>query len=127
MEPADILKMAVVTPFGLFEFVCMPFGLRNAAQTFQSFIDEVLRGLTFAYSYVDDVLVASKSADEHEDHLRQVLQRFHDHEVIINPAKCVFGAGILEFLGNKVYKNGIQPLEEQVTAVREFFTSLIVS
>ena len=73
----------------------MPFGLRNAAQTFQRFIDEVLRGLPFAYSYVDDVLVASKSADEHEDHLRQVLQRFHDHEVIINPAKCVFGASTL--------------------------------
>jgi hypothetical protein len=120
VEPADIPKTAVITPFGLFEFVRMPFGLRNAAQTFQRFIDEVLRGLSFAYAYVDDVLVASKSAEEHKDHLRQILQRFHDHGVIINLAKRVFGASELEYLGHKVDKDGIQPLDERVTAIREF-------
>lgn len=120
VEPADIPKTAVITPFGLFEFVRMPFGLRNAAQTFQRFIDEVLWGLSFAYAYVDDVLVASKSAEEHKDHLRQILQRFHDHGVIINLAKRVFGASELEYLGHKVDKDGIQPLDERVTAIREF-------
>ena len=79
VELADIPKTAVTTPFGLFEFVRMPFGLRNAAQTFQRFIDEVLRGLHFTYAYVDNVLIASGSPEEHQDHLRQVLQRFHDH------------------------------------------------
>ena len=61
VEPADIPKTAVTTPFSLFEFVRMPFGLRNAAQTFQRFIDQVLRGLDFSYAYVDDVLIASSS------------------------------------------------------------------
>ena len=64
VSPADIHKTAVTTPFGLFEFTRMPFGLRNAAQTFQHFIDDVLRGLPFAYAYIDDLLVASSTPDE---------------------------------------------------------------
>ena len=54
----DVPKTAVTTPFGLFEFLRMPFGLRNAAQPFQRFIDEVIRGLPFCYEYVDDILIA---------------------------------------------------------------------
>ena len=65
VEPSDIPKTAVTTPFGLYEFVRMPFGLRNAAQTFQRFIDSVIRGLDFCYAYIDDLLVASSNAAEH--------------------------------------------------------------
>ena len=65
VDPADVPKTAITTPFGLFEFVWMPFGLKNAAQTFQRFIDQVLRGLTFCYVYIDDLLVASTSPEEH--------------------------------------------------------------
>ena len=61
VEPADIPKTAIITPFGLFEFLRMPFGLRNAAQTFQRFIDQVLQGLPFSYAYLDDLLIASSS------------------------------------------------------------------
>ena len=75
VEPSDIPKTAVVTPFGLFEFTRMPFGLRNAAQTFQRFIDQVLRGLTCSYAYLDDILVASKDRNEHLCHLCQVFTR----------------------------------------------------
>ena len=72
----DIAKTAIITPIGLFEFPCLSFGLRNAAQTFQLCIDEVLIDLDFCYAYIDDVLVASISEDEHEQHLRTLLQRF---------------------------------------------------
>ena len=57
----------------------MPFGLRNAAQTFQRFMDQVLRGLHFCFVYVDDVLIASSSAVEHKEHLRLVLQRLSEY------------------------------------------------
>ena len=63
----------MITPFGLFEFLRMPFGLRNAAQTFQRFMDQVLRGLTFAYAYTDDVLIASATQAEQLEHLRTVF------------------------------------------------------
>ena len=64
----DISKTAITTPFGLFEFMYMTFGLRNAAQTFQGFIDEVLQGLDFCCTYIDDILVASTCPEEHLQH-----------------------------------------------------------
>jgi hypothetical protein len=57
----DIYKIAITIPFGLFEFPFMSFGLRNAAQTFQRFMDDILRGLDFCFAYLDDILVFSRS------------------------------------------------------------------
>jgi len=69
IEECDILKTAVTTPFRLFEFTVMPFGLRNAAQSFQRFMHEVLRNLDFCDVYLDDILVSSTSVSEHYTHL----------------------------------------------------------
>ena len=120
VEPVDVPKTAVTTPFGLFEFLCMPFGLRNAAQTFQRFIDQVLHGLHFTFAYIDDVLIASKAPEEHRQHLCTVLERFQEHGIVINPAKCEFGVPELCFLGHHVDQHGIRPLEERVSALRNF-------
>lgn len=120
VEPEDIPKTAVTTSFGSFEFLRMPFGLRNAAQMFQRFIDQVLHGLHFCYAYIDDLLIASSSPDDHKQHLRLVLERLNDHGILINPAKCVFGAEQLDFLGHHVDSQGIRPLEEKVEVVRDF-------
>ena len=116
----DVCKTAITTPFGLFEFNKMPFGLRNAAQTFQRFMDEVTRGLDFVFVYIDDILIASTNALEHEVHLRLLFDRFRKYGVIINPAKSVFGVSSLEFLGHKVSANGIHPLDSKIQAIRDF-------
>lgn len=71
----DIPKTASTTPFGLFEFCFMTFGLRNAAQTFQRIINEALSGLDFVFAYVDDILVASDNVTQHKRHLQLVFQR----------------------------------------------------
>ena len=75
----------MTTPFGLFEFLKIPFGLRNAAQTFQRFVDRVFQGLPFVYMYIDDVLIASKSAEEHKQHLTMVFRRLSEYGIIVNP------------------------------------------
>ena len=120
VHPDDVPKTAITTPFGLFEFVRMPFGLRNAAQTFQRFIDEVTRGLTFVYAYIDDLLIASDTPEEHAEHLRTLFTRLSEYGVVINPSKCVFGVDNLNFLGHHVDKHGIKPLDEKVQIIRDF-------
>ena len=98
----------------------MPFGLRNAAQTFQHFMDQVLHGLDFCYIYIDDVLITSQTPEEHKVHLRLVLQRFVLYGKLINAAKCVLGVRELHFLGHHVNKDGMSPLPEQVQVIRDF-------
>nr|VZI06174.1 unnamed protein product [Spirometra erinaceieuropaei] len=116
----DIPKTAITTPFGLFEFIRMPFGLRNAAQSFQRFIDEILRGLPFAYAYIDEILVASSSAEEHASHLRRIFDRFQQHGLQLNVDKCVFGVNSFDFLGHHVDQHGITPLTEKMQCILSF-------
>ncbi|ROT74961.1 hypothetical protein C7M84_006527 [Penaeus vannamei] len=108
----DIPKTAVITPFGLFEFLRMPFGLHNAAQTFQRFINDVTRGLEGVFTYIDDILVASTSEVDHDRHLRAFFGRLQEAGVVINPGKCLFG--------HTVTPQGITPTQEKVTAIRKF-------
>ena len=120
VNPADIHKTAVITPFGLFEYMKMPFGLRNAGQTFQRFIDRVLHGLPFCFVYMDDLLVASADEQEHLKHLRIVFERLEEHGLVISLSKCVFMTGSLDFLGHRVDSEGISALPEKVQAIRDF-------
>ena len=120
VAPEDTQKTAITTPFGLFEFLRMPFGRKNTAQTFQCFIDEVLRGLHFSYAYIDDVLVENSSTEEHIQHLQMVLEHFKQYSLLIKPSKCVLGVTSFEFLGHQVSSEGIIPLEEKVKAILDF-------
>ncbi|BHF72881.1 hypothetical protein SprV_0401595200 [Sparganum proliferum] len=115
----DTSKTVVTTPFGLFEFLRMPFGLRNASQTFQRFTDRALRGLPFVYAYIDDVLVASRHAEEHLQHLTLPFDRFQQFGVTLHPAKYVLGATSLEFLGHPIDSNGTRPLPSKVAAIQD--------
>lgn len=116
----DIPKTAIITPFGLFEFLFMTFGLCNAAQTFQRLIHQVLRGLPFAFVYLDDICIASANEIEHREHLRAVFQRLDRNNLRINIAKCEFGKSQLIFLGHLVTAGGIQPLPDCVEAIKNF-------
>lgn len=120
VEPSDVCKTAIITPFGLYECPFMSFGLRNAGQTFQRFIDEVLQGLEFCFPYIDDILIFSRNAEEHANHLHTLFQRLADYGLVVAPAKCTLGASVVTFLGYEVSKDGISPPVEKIKALQEF-------
>src|SRR5450830_485225 len=120
MAEADIPKTAIITPFGLFEYVYMPFGLKNAAQTFQRLMDRLFRRLPFVFTYLDDNLIASASLTEHWTHLRQFLLVMAENGLQLNPAKCVFAATSLKFLGHRVDTEGVTPLPKNVETIESF-------
>jgi hypothetical protein len=120
MAEDDIPKTAICTPFGLFEYIFMPFGLKNAAQTFQRLMDKLFRHLPFVFVYLDNILIASKDLTEHMRHLRLVFGILQDAGLQINPAKCTFSVSSLTFLGHNVDASGISPMEKHVKALTDF-------
>ncbi len=81
----DIQKTAIATPFGLWEFLFMAFGLRNAAQALQRLKDNILMGLEFVFSFLDDDGVFSKSKEEHWTHLRTLWRWVQCQPPPLNP------------------------------------------
>ncbi|GFU43272.1 retrovirus-related Pol polyprotein from transposon 17.6 [Trichonephila clavipes] len=116
----DIPKTAVTTPWGLYEYTHLCFGLVNAPQTFMRFMHEVLRGLPFCFVYLDDILCYSENAEEHRSHLRTIFQRLSSYGLKLNISKCVFGVTELIFLGHLITPDGIKPLPDKVQAVLDY-------
>jgi hypothetical protein len=117
---ADIPKTAIITPFGLFEYLRMPFGLKNAGMTFQRFMDQILGGLPFCIVYLDDILVASPDRRSHAVHLRAVLSLLKEQGLVLNREKCEFFRTEVNYLGLRVTSEGTSPLDKQVEAIRCF-------
>jgi len=116
----DIPKTAIITPFGLFEYIYMPFGLKNAAQTFQRLMDSLLRHFPFVFVYLDDLLVFSKTRKEHLEHLQKVLSVLATNGLRINAAKCTFAAESVDYLGHTVTASGILPIASHVQPILDF-------
>ncbi|GFU96118.1 retrovirus-related Pol polyprotein from transposon 297 [Trichonephila clavipes] len=116
----DIPKTAVTTPWGLYEYTHLCFGLMNAPQTFMRFMHEVLRGLPFCFVYLYDILCYSENAEEHRSHLRTIFQRLSSYGLKLNISKCVFGVTELILLGHLITPDGIKPLPDKVQAVLDY-------
>lgn len=120
IAPEDIHKTAIITPFGLFESTRMQFGLCNASSSFQRFIDTVTRDLDGVFAFIDDILIASNSKEQHMQHLRALFDRLNFYGLTINPSKCNFGVSNLNFLGFKISEKGIEPLPDRVESILKF-------
>ncbi|CAB0031628.1 unnamed protein product [Trichogramma brassicae] len=116
----DISKMAVTTPFGLFEFLGMPLGLRNSAQTFQRTMNYLLRDLDFVRCYQDDILVLSASHEQHQQHLRELLTILKRARLFVNWEKCQIGRSEVVFAGYLISEHGFKPPAAKFEAITRF-------
>jgi transposase InsO family protein len=119
LHPSAIPKTALITPFGLFEFLRMPFGLKNAGMSFQRLMDRIMAGLPFVFVYIDDILVASPDFSTHLSHLRVVLERLQTAGLVLNVEKCVFAKPEVNFLGHRISAAGSTPLPDRITAISQ--------
>ena len=106
----------------------MPFGLTNAPAVFQHMANDIFRDFLdiFTIVYLDDILIYSKTQEEHDEHVRQVLRRLREYGLYAKLEKCSFGQNQVEFLGYVVSSDGIAMDPMKVQAILEWKTPLSV-
>ena len=118
IHPDDIQKMAFVCHQGKYEFLRMPFGVRNAPAVFQEYITKLFRNhKTYCSPYMDDLIVYNSSWKEHVGHVREVLSILRTAGLTANPAKCQWGGTQMEFLGHMVGEGLMAILQHRVQAL----------
>lgn len=122
MAAEDVSKTAFRTPHGHYEYLVMPFGLCNAPATFQRLMNDIFRDLLdkCVVVYLDDILVYSRTEEEHHEHLRQVLNLLRQHKLYGKLSKCEFDRDAVEYLGHIVGRSGVQVDPRKVKAVKEW-------
>ena len=115
----DVPKTAFNTRYGHYEFMVMPFGLTNAPAAFMDLMQRVFRPYLdqFVVIFIDDILVYSKSEEDHERHLRIVLQTLREHKLFAKFSKCEFWLKEIPFLGHIVSEDGIRVDSAKVTDI----------
>nr|VZI34397.1 unnamed protein product [Spirometra erinaceieuropaei] len=124
IDHKDRPKTAFIVPQGLFEFQTPPFGLCNAAATFQRLMYQVLRHLVphKCLVYLDDIIVFGPDVEQHNRNLREVLEALRDAGLTLNPAKCTFLRPEVQFLGHKISPGRIAALPDRLQQIRTWPT-----
>ncbi|KAK1678256.1 hypothetical protein QYE76_039104 [Lolium multiflorum] len=122
MLPTDEAKTAFKTHLGHYQFRVMPFGLCNAPATFQCVMNSILLPCLrrSVLVFMDDILVYSKSIEEHVSHLREVLTLLQDHQLYVKPSKCSFACSTLEYLGHIVSAHGVATDPKKTQAMKDW-------
>lgn len=120
LAPADIPKTAVTTPFGLYEFLYVPYGLKNAGSTFQRHMDKLFANIPRTFVYIDDILIASETEEQHAADIDKVLSVLAEHNLRVTLKKCEFFQSSLTFLGHEISADGIKPPSDRVSAIQDF-------
>lgn len=118
VHPDDVLKTAIITPLGTYTFYST-FGLGNARATFQHLMDTILGDLPFYVCYVDDILIFSRSQEEHLRHVLAVLKRLQENGLVVRFDKCISRAEKVDFLGHEISPARVRPMASKVDAVKK--------
>ncbi|GBG85841.1 hypothetical protein CBR_g40651 [Chara braunii] len=124
VHPDDQYKTAFRTRYGHYEFIVMPFGLTNAPATFQRCMNDLFRPWLdkFVVVYLDDILVFSKTLEEHQGHLWQVLEKLREANFKINAKKCDWAKTQVLYLGHVLDEDGVKPEDSKIAAIRDWPT-----
>jgi len=122
IKEGDEYKTAFRTRYGHFDYLVMPFGLKNAPATFQHFINDVLSVYLddFVISYIDDILIYSNSLEEHHEHVKKVLKKLLENNLYIKLEKYEFDVTETTFLGYILSKDGLKVDSEKVKAILDW-------
>ncbi|UYV66407.1 K02A2.6-like [Cordylochernes scorpioides] len=122
MDPQSIQKTAFVTNDGHYEFLVMPFGLKNAASTFQRIIQHILGELLWkgTCSFQDDILVYTKTWQEHIELLSKVFDKLRQYNMKLKLSKCIFGRTEVKYLGHIISHNQLKPDPGKVKSIQDF-------
>jgi hypothetical protein len=115
----DRPKTAFSTPFGLYQFTRMPFGLQNAPATYGRMARKVLQGLEATDNFVDDVLSFTEEWRRHLDELRQLFERVRQAGLTVKPCKCYFGFPQVEYVGHVVGQGTLATMADKVHRISE--------
>lgn len=122
MDEGSKEKTAFITHNGLYEFHVLPFGLCNSPATFQRLMTHALHGLEWdiCLVYIDDLIIFSRTFEDHLHHLEQVFKRLREAGVCLKPSKCYFVQTKVEYLGHIVSGESLSPNPNKIKAVQEF-------
>ena len=124
MRKEDVPKTAFHCHYGHFEFLVLPFGLTNAPATFQSCMNHIFRQQLrkFLLIFFDDILIYSKTWEEHLKHIKEVLNILESESLYAKMSKCEFGLEEIIYLGHKISEKGVSVDEEKIKVVRNWPT-----
>ena len=111
-----------VTPFGIYRYKVMPFGMKNSASTFQRLVNNVISGLEGCDGYIDDVAIYSDTWEQHVKQIRAFFDRLTTAKLTVNLSKCEFACATVDFLGHTVGQGKVKPVRAKVTAISDFPT-----
>ena len=122
MDPASQEKTAFTTFSGLYEFRVLSFGLTNGPSTFQRLMEHVLHGLLWrrCFVYLDDILIASPTFEEHVATLKVVFARLRDAGLTLKPKKCKFLQSSVTYLGHTISNAGVFPDQDKIAVLEHY-------